>query len=65
MHCAVCREIEQGCQEEIAAGAVPNCAMCSRKGLIDAGNGTGVACNACARGYRMQLWLKHQDQEQA
>ncbi len=59
-HCDICREIAEGCEAERSAGAVPNCEVCGRKGFIDRGDGTGIACNACSRGYRMKLWLRHE-----
>jgi hypothetical protein len=59
-HCDICREIAEGCEKERLAGGVPNCDVCGRKGFIDRGDGTGIACNACARGFRMKLWLRHQ-----
>lgn len=59
-HCDVCKEIKEGCTAERLAGVVPDCAVCDKKGFIDRGDGSGVACNACQRGYRMKLWLSHE-----
>lgn len=59
-HCAICHEIREGCEAERLSGVVPDCEVCHKKGFIDLGDGTGIACNACKRGYRMKLWLTHQ-----
>lgn len=62
-HCELCREIEEGCEAERASGKVPVCAVCGTNGYIDLGNGSAVACNSCARGYRMKLWLRHEGRQ--
>ena len=63
-HCDICREIREGCEAEVLAaeaGKWEKCAVCGNKGLIDRGDGTAVVCNACPRGYRMKLWLRHEE----
>ena len=70
-HCDICREIREGCETEYLkygeeykrTGLFPKCAVCSNTALLDRGNGTAVVCNACPRGYRMKLWLRHEELE--
>jgi hypothetical protein len=64
-HCDICREIYQGRKAEVdafVAGTLVVCKLCRNKGLIRSEDGLrAVVCNACPRGYRMKLWLKHQE----
>jgi hypothetical protein len=63
-HCDICREIREGCEAEVLADEskkLVRCAVCSNTGLIDRGDYTAVVCSACPRGYRMKLWLRHQE----
>ena len=58
-HCEICREIEEGCKED--ARNPEKCDVCFRKGyFINPATGRAVVCNACKRGFRLKLWIKHE-----
>lgn len=57
-HCDICREIRMGCA---ADNSGETCSMCNRKGYLDLGDGRALVCSACQRGFRLKLWLKHQE----
>jgi hypothetical protein len=58
-HCEICREIRDGCAAD--KHNPENCAMCNRKGYLHLGDGFALVCSACQRGFRLKLWLKHQE----
>lgn len=63
-HCDLCREIREGCEAECAAadaGTLGKCRVCGNTGLIDGGDGTAFVCDSCPRGFRMKLWLRHEE----
>ena len=61
-HCEICRQIREGCEED--ARNPEKCDVCSRKGyFINPATGKPVACNACQRGFRLKLWIRHEQRE--
>ena len=61
-HCDVCRQIEEGCQED--ARNPQDCKLCGNNGFI--GNprrGPIVTCSACGKGLRLRLWIAHEKRE--
>ena len=63
-HCDLCRQIAESCAAEVeafAAGKLERCKVCGNTGLVVlADEGRAIVCDACPRGIRMKLWLRHE-----
>jgi hypothetical protein len=62
IHCDICLQIREGCIADAKdMENTPKCPICGRMGYINLTSGTALVCSSCPRGFRLKVWLKHEN----